>query len=110
MKSEAIKNGSSAAAILAAGIGLAVTGIVTLTAEAIDAWRAALAWSKPVGALSGKTSLGLIAWIVGWIVFGLLWKGKEVKLRPVLVLSVILAVVGVLFTFPPFFELFVKEG
>ena len=110
MKNEEIKNGSSAAAILAAGIGLAVTGIVTLTAEAIDAWRAALVWSKPVGALSGKTSLGLIAWIVGWIVFGLLWKGKEVKLRPVLVLSVILAVVGVLFTFPPFFELFVKEG
>jgi len=109
MKNAEIKNGSSAAAILAAGIGLAAIGVMTLMAEAIAAWSKALVWSKPVGALSGKTSLGLIAWIVGWIVFGLLWKGKEVKLRPVLVLSVILAVVGVLFTFPPFFELFVKE-
>ncbi len=109
MKSEAIKNGSSAAAVLAAGIGLAVTGIMTLTSEAIAAWGKALAWSKPVGALSGKTSLGLIGWIAAWIIFGLLWKGKEVKLRPVLVLSVALAVVGLLCTFPPFFELFVKE-
>jgi len=109
MKNAEIKNGSSAAAILAAGIGLAVTGIMTLTSEAIAAWSKALTWSKPVGALSGKTSLGLIAWIVGWIVFGLLWKGKELKLRPVLVVSVILAVVGLMCTFPPFFELFVKE-
>ena len=109
MKNEAIKNGSSAAAVLAAGVGLAVTGIMTLTSEAIAAWGKALTWSKPVGALSGKTSLGLIGWIVAWIIFGLLWKGKEVKLRPVLVLAVILTVVGVLFTFPPFFELFVKD-
>jgi hypothetical protein len=109
MKTAEIKNGSSAAAILAAGVGLAATGIFTLLSESIAAVSKALAWSKPVGALSGKTSLGLIAWLVGWIVFGVLWKGREVKLRPVLVAAVILAVVGVLFTFPPFFELFVKE-
>ena len=66
-------------------------------------------WSKPVGALSGKTSLGLIGWIAAWVIFGFPWKGKEVKLRPVLIPSVILAVVGLLCAFPPFFELFVKE-
>ena len=109
MKNAEIKNGSSAAAILAAGIGLAVTGLMTLLAEAIAAWGKALAWSKPVGALSGKTSLGLIGWIAAWIILGLLWKGKEVKLRPVLVLSAVLAVVGLMCTFPPFFELFVRE-
>jgi hypothetical protein len=110
MKSQTqIKNGSSAAAILAAGIGLAVTGLVTVTAENIPAWLSALAWSKPVGALAGKTSLGLIGWVVGWVILGVIWKDKEVRLRPVLVLTIILSVVGLLTTFPPFFDLFSKH-
>jgi hypothetical protein len=109
MKSQTqIKNGSSAAAILAAGIGLAVTGLVTVTAENIPAWLNALAWSKPVGALAGKTSLGLIGWVVSWVILGVIWKDKEVKLRPVLLVTIILAVVGLLTTFPPFFDLFSK--
>jgi hypothetical protein len=109
MKSAAIKNGSSAAAVLAAGIGLAVTGIMTVTAENIPAWLNALAWSKPVGALAGKTTLGLVGWVVSWIIFGVIWKDKEVKLRPILVTTAILAVVGLLTTFPPFFDLFSKH-
>lgn len=108
-KSAAVKNGSSAAAILAAGIGLAVTGLVTVTSENIPAWLNALAWSKPVGALAGKTTLGLIGWIASWIILGVTWKDKDVKLRSVLVAAVILAVVGLLTTFPPFFDLFSKH-
>lgn len=104
-----IKNGSSAAAILASGIGLAVTGLVTVTAENIPAWLNALAWSKPVGALEGKTTLGLIGWVVSWVILGVLWKDKEVKLRPVLLVTIILFVVGLLTTFPPFFDLFSKH-
>ena len=110
MKSQTqIKNGSSAAAILAAGIGLAVTGLVTATAENIPAWLNALAWSKPVGALAGKTSLGLIGWVVSWVILGVIWKDKEVKLQPILLVTIILAVVGLLTTFPPFFDLFSKH-
>ena len=101
-----VKNGSSAAAILAAGIGLTVTGLVTTTAENIPAWLNALAWSKPVGALMGKTILGLIGWIVAWVVLGILWKDRDVKLRPVLWAAAIFAVAGLLMTFPPFFDLF----
>ncbi|MGA2639874.1 MAG: hypothetical protein ABSG21_03095 [Spirochaetia bacterium] len=104
-----LKNGPSAAAILAAGIGLAVTGLVTVTAENIPAWLNALAWSKPVGALAGKTTLGLIGWIVSWVILGVIWKDKEVDLRPVLLLTIVLAVVGLLTTFPPFFDLFSKH-
>ena len=100
-----MKNGPSAAAILAAGIGLAVTGIVSALAEAIAAWSAVLVWSKPVGALSGKTILGIAAWLVSWLIFGLLWKDREVSLRPVLILSVVLLAAGLLLTFPPVFEL-----
>ena len=100
-----MKNGPSAAAILAAGIGLAVTGIVSALAEAIAAWSAVLVWSKPVGALSGKTILGIAAWLASWLIFGLLWKDREVSLRPVLILSVVLLAAGLLLTFPPVFEL-----
>lgn len=108
-KGTTLKNGSSAAAILAAGIGLAVTGLVTVTAENIPAWLNALAWSKPVGALEGKTTLGLIGWVVSWIILGVTWKDKDVKIRSVLIIAAILAVVGFLTTFPPFFDLFSKH-
>jgi hypothetical protein len=109
-KSQSLTNGSSAAAILAAGIGLAVTGLVTVTSENIPAWLNALAWSKPVGALMGKTTLGLIGWIAGWIILGVTWKEKDVEMRPILIAAVILAVVGLLTTFPPFFDMFSKHG
>jgi hypothetical protein len=108
-QNKALKNGPSAAAILAAGIGLAVTGLVTVTAENIPAWLNALAWSKPVGALEGKTTLGLIGWVVSWVVLGVVWKDKEVTIRPILVLAAILSVVGLLTTFPPFFDMFSKH-
>ncbi len=105
----AMKNGASAAAILAGGIGLFVFGLVTTTAENIPAWLNALAWSKPVGALMGKTILGLIGWIIAWVVLGIAWKDKEVNLRPVLWAAAILTVAGLLMTFPPFFDLFSKH-
>jgi hypothetical protein len=100
-----MKNGLSAAAILAAGLGLAVTGIVSAAAEAIAAWSTVLVWSKPVGALSGKTTLGILAWLVSWLILGLAWKDREVTLRPVLIVSVVLLAAGVLLTFPPVFDL-----
>jgi hypothetical protein len=108
-RSQSLTNGSSAAAILAAGIGLAVTGLMTVTSENIPALLNALAWSKPVGALMGKTTIGLIGWIASWVILGVTWKGKEVVIRPILMVAVILAVVGLLTTFPPFFDLFSKH-
>lgn len=101
-----MKNGSSAAAIMAAGIGFAVTGIVTVFAEAIGPFHDWLVWSKPVGALSGKTTIGVAVWLVSWLILGLLWKGKEVSFKPTLTLSAVLMAVGLLFTFPPVWKIF----
>jgi hypothetical protein len=101
-----MKTGSSAAAILAGGIGLAVFGIVALLSELAASVNAGLAWNKSVGALSGKTIIEVAAWLVAWLVLGLAWKDKEVNLRPILVLSAILVVVGVLLTFPPVWTIF----
>src|SRR5512133_2051417 len=102
---EALRNGPAAAAILAAGIGIAVTGIMSTGAEASPAWARLLNWWNPVGPLSGKTGVGIIVWLVSWLILGLLWRGKEVRFVPVVVASAILLVVGLLLTFPPVFEL-----
>lgn len=100
-----MKNGPSAAAVLAAGIGLAVTGIISSLAEAIAAFGKALVWSKPVGDLSGKTIIGILVWLVIWLILGLAWKDREVNFRPVVIISAILLVVGLFFTFPLVFDL-----
>ncbi|MGO9410184.1 MAG: hypothetical protein ACLQCB_05455 [Spirochaetia bacterium] len=100
-----MKNGPSAAAVLAAGIGLAVTGIISTLAEAMAAFGKALVWSKPVGDLSGKTIIGIAVWLVCWLILGLAWKDRDVSFRPVVIVSAILLIVGLLFTFPPVFQL-----
>jgi len=101
-----MKTGPSAAAVLAGGIGLAAFGIVSTLAEAIASFSKALTWSKAVGALSGKTIIGVLVWLVAWLILGLAWKDREVKLGPIAVVAAILTVIGLLTTFPPFFDLF----
>jgi hypothetical protein len=101
-----MKNGPSAAAILAGGIGVAVLGILALLTELAASVNNALVWNKSVGSLSGKTIIEVAVWLVAWLVLGLSWKDKEVNLRPILIVSVILAAVGVLFTFPPVWSIF----
>lgn len=99
-------NGAAAAALFSAGVGSAVLGIATLGAQVNEGLRGALTWSKAVGPLSGKTSAAVIAWIASWLIIGLVWREKDVKLAPVLVISAVLTAIGLLLTFPPFFELF----
>ncbi len=100
-----MKNGPSAAAVLAAGIGLAVTGIVSTFAEAIASFGKALVWVKPVGDLSGKTIIGIVVWLVAWLILGLAWRDRDIRYVPVVIIAAVLLVVGLLTTFPPFFDL-----
>ncbi len=59
-----------------------------------------------MGDLSGKTIIGVVVWLVAWLVLGLVWKDREVGFRPLIITSAILLVVGLVCTFPPFFDLF----
>ena len=102
---ESVMNGPAAAAILAAGIGIAATGIMTTGAEVSPGWARLLNWWNPVGPLSGKTGVGILAWLASWLVLGLLWRDREVKFGRVLVISAALLAVGLLLTFPPVFAL-----
>jgi hypothetical protein len=103
-------NGPVAAALLAGGIGCAVLGIVTFAnqvapASAFSQW---LVWYKPVGALVGKSSLAIIAFLLAWAVLGTLWRRQELRFGRIAVISFILLAVGLIGTFPPFWLLFIS--
>jgi uncharacterized membrane protein YdcZ (DUF606 family) len=100
-------NGPVAAALLAGGIGSAVLGLVTLIFELNDAsaFAKSLNWYNPVGGLSGKSSLGIIAFFLAWVILHFIWKDKETDFTRISSISIALLLVGLLGTFPPFWHL-----
>jgi hypothetical protein len=105
-----LKNGKAAAALLAGGIGALTLGLLTTLSESVAAIGTALNWYNPVGALSGKTSVTLIVWLIAWGILGNQWKDKDVDFDKIAILALVLLLLGILGTFPPFFELFVPKA
>ncbi len=101
-------SGPAAAAILAAAIGLFAIGLMTTLAEASGSLRSALTWTNPVGPLSGKSGIGVIAWLVAWVVLASMYRGKNVELGRITRWSWILIALGFLGTFPKFFDIFAR--
>jgi hypothetical protein len=99
-------DGPAAAAVMAAGIGVVVTGLLTTLAEASSALRAALVWSNAAGPLTGKTGYGVVAWLVAWLLLHFMWRDKEVNFGRIYVISMVLIGLGWILTFPPVFEAF----
>lgn len=102
-------NGPAAAAILAANIGVFCLGAVTTLAEISAPLKGALNLYAPAGPLSGKTTAGVVAWLITWVALHFYWQRKDVNLSRVFTSSLILLGLGLLLMFPPFFELFVAE-
>jgi hypothetical protein len=68
-----------------------------------------LNWYKPAGPLSGKTTLAVLVWLISWAILGNQWKDKDVEFGKIATIALALLLLGILGTFPPFFELFVAE-
>ena len=98
-------NGPVAAALLAGGIGSAVLGLATLGVEASAAFKTAMNWYNPVGPLMGKSSLGIIAFFLSWVILNYLWKGKETDFNRIATVALALVAVGLILTFPPVWPL-----
>jgi hypothetical protein len=98
--------GPIAAAILAAGIGALGLGILTTLAEANEGIKEFLNLYDPVGPLSGKTIGAVIIWLVAWAILHLMYRTKVVESRKELAASLVLIGLGVLGTFPIFFQAF----
>jgi hypothetical protein len=98
--------GVAAAALFAAGIGAFVLGLLTTLNEASASVHDFLEFDTGVGPLSGKTVLAGAAYFAALIVLALVWRGRRMALRSVLIGSIVLLVLGFIGTFPEFFEAF----
>ncbi|MBI4259204.1 MAG: hypothetical protein HY658_01440 [Actinobacteria bacterium] len=101
--------GPLAAAFLAAGIGALVLGILTTLASASSSIKDALAFTDPVGPLSGKTTIAVAAWVVSWPILHLALRRRDPAPGKVYWATALLVVLGLIGTFPTFFEAFAAE-
>lgn len=98
--------GPIAAAILAAGIGALTLGLATTLVEASKSVKDALTFSTGVGPLSGKVVVSVVVWLAAWLVLHLALRTKPYESRRALAISLVLIGLGVIGTFPTFFQLF----
>ena len=99
-------DGLAAAALLAAGVGAFVLGLLTTLAEASTSVKDFLQFNDRVGPLSGKTIIAAAVYFGALLVFALIWRRRQLALKPVFIAAVILLLLGVLGTFPTFFQVF----
>ncbi|MBI3241523.1 MAG: hypothetical protein HYZ49_04435 [Chloroflexi bacterium] len=101
-----LPNGPVAASLVAGGLGSATIGLMTVLAEASEPFKNSLNWWNPAGPLTGKSLVGVIVFFVSWLVLHLIFRGKEVNFARASTIALILLGLGLLMTFPPFFDLF----
>ena len=98
------RNGEAAAAIVAAGVGCAVFGILVVLVALSTAIETLLTFYAPVGSLSGKSIVAVGVWLISWFALHRAWKDKHLDQRKTFTAAAILVGLGVLGTFPPFYE------
>ena len=101
--------GPVAAAALSVGIGAVVLGFLTTLNEASASVHDFLEFDKDVGPLSGKTIIAAASYLASWAVLHALWRRQNPTLRPILIATAVLIALGVLGTFPTFFQAFASE-
>jgi hypothetical protein len=102
-------NGPVVAGLLAAGIGALVLGALTTVAEASESFGESLQYNDRVGPLSGKVIWATVAFVVSWVTLGAWLRARDLEWRPVLIVTGVLVALGVLGTFPTFFQAFASE-
>ncbi len=90
------------AALIAAGIGAFVLGIMVILNEAnVANISNSLKWVGPVGPLSGKVGISVIFFLLSWVGLHFAFRTRAVKLTTSFVTSLVLVALGLLLTFPP---------
>jgi hypothetical protein len=102
-------DGPGAAAMIAAGLGVFMMGLLTVLAEmseGIGSFLGSFDMGLGVGSLAGKSTISVIVFLGSWLVLHLMWKDKDADLKKAFYIGLGLGVVGMIFMFPPFFTLF----
>lgn len=102
-------DGPLAAVLLAAGIGSFALGLVTTLAEASTGFRERLILDAGVGPLSGKTVWATVIFVIAWVVLHVMWRERDRMLRSATTAFIVLTLLGLLGTFPIFFQAFAPE-
>lgn len=103
-----LTNGLAAAAMLAAGLACLTLGLLTTLVAAFPFLATVLQWYHPAGALSGTSTLTVVAWLISWFILAQLWQHKQVHFTKTAVVTLVLIVLGLAGTFPPFLGLFAR--
>ena len=103
---EARPSGPAAAVVLAAGLGCFLLGLLTVLTVASGAFSDAMTFSERVGDLAGVTTIATIVFFAAWIGLALAWRRANPPLARVAAVAGLLIALGLLGTFPPFFNLF----
>ena len=102
-------DGPGAAMMISAGFGVFVLGFLTVLAEASGGgkdWLASWEWGQGVGPLAGKTTVASLLYFVSLAVMWGMWRDKDFDLKKAFYIGMALGVLGVIGTFPTFFQMF----
>ena len=97
-----LANGPAAAAILSAGIGCFAIGVLALIGDGSKEMAGLFTFYRPTGPLSGVSTLGIVVWLVAWLVLARRWGTRTVAIGRVNLAAFVLLALGLLLTFPPF--------
>jgi hypothetical protein len=98
------RSGPAAAVILAAGLASFTLGLLSVLTAASAAVSAALTFSDSVGDLSGLTTSAALVFFAAWAALAMRWRHADPSLVRVAVVTSVLIALGLLGTFPPFFN------
>ena len=103
---DARPSGPAAAVVLAAGLGCFSLGLLTVLTVASGAFSDAMTFSERVGDLAGVTTISTIVFFTSWIGLTLAWRRANPQLTRIAGDAGLLIALGLLGTFPPFYNLF----
>jgi hypothetical protein len=98
------RSGPAAAVVLAAGLASFVLGLLSVLTAVSPSVSSALTLSDRVGDLSGLTTAVAVVFFAAWGVLAIMWRRADPSLVRVAAASGVLIGLGLLGTFPPFFN------
>lgn len=97
-------SGPAAAVVLAAGLASFALGLLSVLTAVSASVSSALTVSDRVGDLSGVSTAVTVVFFAAWGVLAIMWRHANPPLIRVAAASGVLIVLGLLGTFPPFFN------
>ncbi len=80
-------------------------GALAMIADQFAPIKTLLTFYQPTGPLSGVTTTAVLAWWTAWAILEARWRKRDVDLKRVNTVALILLALGFLLTFPPFADL-----